>query len=56
MQAVICRSSGRTDIEAEIKIFFSVFAFFDLLTLLLQKSVQLGNLFLDKKPFFSSAG
>lgn len=29
MQAIICRSNGRTDIEAEIKI-FSVSAFFDL--------------------------
>lgn len=56
MQAIICRRNGKTDIEAEIKIFLVFLLSLIYLTLLTQNTVHLGSLFLDKKPFSSSAG
>lgn len=44
MQAIICRSNGKTDIEAEMKISSSVSAFFDLFNPTYTKGSAVGKL------------
>lgn len=52
MQAIICRRNGKTDIEAEIKIFFSVSAFFDLFNPTYTKCSALGKLVSRQETLF----
>lgn len=44
MQTIICRSNGKTDIEAEIKICFGVSAFLDLFNPTYTKRSAVGKL------------